>query len=507
MGCARDNDERDGIWVGIDLGTQSVRVLAVTGSGAVLGVGTRPLTSHRDNVRHEQDPRQWWKAVGEACADALRPVPARAVRGVAVDGTSGSVLLVGPDGEPLTPALMYDDARAAHEVERVNEVGHLVWVELGYRRMQPTWALPKLLWLLREYPRRGSGRDGVRVAHQNDYVNRKLVGHEVPTDLSNALKTGAHLISEDWPMDVLDQLGVPAPLLPDLVRPGTQLGAVCADAARVTGLPAGTPVISGTTDGCAAQIGAGALRVGCWNSVLGTTLVIKGVTRELLKDPLGVVYSHKAPNGHWLPGGASSTGAGVISRDFAGHDLDKLSLRAATHEPARMLAYPLVSEGERFPFVATQARGFVLGAPAAAWPVDAVADGYAAVLQGVGYIERLCFDYLDLIGAPVAGDLILTGGATRSAYWCQLRADILGRPVIIPENAEPALGMAVLAASPGREVADVAADMVRIRETIHPQPGSAGRYDTAYLRLVAELEGRGWLPTAAADHARARTPC
>src|SRR3954453_22833912 len=265
----RDNDGRDGIWVGIDLGTQSVRALAVTRSGTVLGAGTRPLTSHRDGVRHEQDPRQWWQAVGQVCADALRPAPGRVVRGVAVDGTSGTVLLVGPDGEPLTPAVMYDDTRAAPEVERVNEVGHRVWAELGYRRMQPAWALPKVLWLLREYPRLGSGRGGVRVTHQNDYVNRKLVGHEVPADLSNALKTGAHLIAENWPLDVLEQLAVPASLLPGLVRPGTRLGAVCADAARVTGLPTGTPVISGMTDGCAAQLGAGALRVGSWNSVLG----------------------------------------------------------------------------------------------------------------------------------------------------------------------------------------------------------------------------------------------
>src|SRR5690348_6629133 len=95
----RGCDGRDGIWVGIDLGTQSARALAVTGSGAVLGAGTRSLASHRDRGRHEQDPRQWWKAVGEVCAEALQSVRGRPVRGVAVDGTSGTVVLVGPDGE------------------------------------------------------------------------------------------------------------------------------------------------------------------------------------------------------------------------------------------------------------------------------------------------------------------------------------------------------------------------------------------------------------------------
>ena len=130
-----------------------------------------------------------------------------------------------------------------------------------------------------------------------------------------------------------------------------------------------------------------------------------------------------------------------------------------------MISYPLVSNGERFPFVAPDARGFVLGDP-----VDD-GDRFAGVLQGVGFIERLCFDYLHLLGAPIDGSLILTGGATKSAYWCQLRADILGRPVTLPDNAEPALGMAVLAASPGRSAADVAAEMVRVRDGHRPAAG------------------------------------
>jgi len=487
----------DALWVGVDLGTQSVRALAVTGGGDVVGAGTQKLTSHRDGPRHEQDPEQWWQAVTAALREALRGVTPSSVQGVAVDATSGTVLLADRTGQPLTPGLMYDDTRAAVEVDRVNEAGDVVWRQLGYQRMQPAWALPKVLWLLRECP--GLIADA-RLMHQNDFINHRLVGHEVATDLSTALKTGAHLIVEDWPWQVFEALAVPAQLLPRLVRSGTRIGVVCAAAAETTGLPHGTPVVSGATDGCAAQLGAGAMTVGSWNSVLGTTLVLKGVTRDLIQDPAGVVYSHKAPGGDWLPGGASSCGAGAISRDFSGRDLDELGALAATREPSHVTAFPLVSTGERFPFVAPHAQGFTL-----AEPVDE-ADSYAAILQGVGYVERLCFDYLDLLGAPGDGDLILTGGATKSRYWCQLRADILGRPVTLRENAEPALGMAVLAASTGRPVAAVAADMVRAAETIEPRPGAVGRFDDAYLRLVAELADRGWLQPAAAAHARERTP-
>ena len=207
------------VWVGLDLGTQSVRALAVTADGTVAGSGSRKLTGRRDGPRHEQDPDDWWHAVAAASRDALREVPPAAVRGVAVDATSGTVLLVDPDGTPLTPGLMYDDTRAAAEVDRVNEIGGAVWRELGYQRMQPAWALPKLLWLLREHadlvPR-------ARLAHQSDLVTGRLAGAPVATDLSNALKTGADLVDESWPTQVFDALGVPAHVLPPLVRPGNR---------------------------------------------------------------------------------------------------------------------------------------------------------------------------------------------------------------------------------------------------------------------------------------------
>ena len=486
-------DRPSEVWLGLDLGTQSARALAVTARGEVVGAGTQPLEGRRSGTRHEQDPEAWWRAIAAASSEATQTLGAAAVRGVAVDATSGTILLVDRAGAPITPGLMYDDARAAGYLDRVNAAGEHVWAQLGYGRMQPSWALPKLLWLLEAYPRRPGG---ARLAHQADFVGGRLVGHEVPADLSNALKTGAHLIEERWPDAVMDSLGVPLDLLPRLVRSGTVIGAVGHAAAAATGIPAGTPVVAGMTDGCAAQLGAGALRPGRWNSVLGTTLVLKGVTHELIADPLGAVYSHRAPNGDWLPGGASSCGAGIIARDFAGRDLEALSRAASAYEPSAMLAYPLAAAGERFPFVDPEARGFTIGGD------GSEADRFAAVLQGVGYVERLCYDYLELLGAPVGGDLLLTGGAARNEYWCQLRADILGRPVALPENSEPALGMAVLAASVGRDPADVAAEMVRIRVTIDPRSGSAGRFDASYVRLVEELESRGWLGTALAAHAR-----
>ena len=113
---------------------------------------------------------------------------------------------------------------------------------------------------------------------------------------------------------MLADLGLDVDALPDVVLPGQVLGGIGADVAAATGLRPGTPVLAGMTDGCAAQLGAGAVRPGDWNAVLGTTLVLKGVTDHLLHDPTGTVYCHRGPQaGWWLPGGASSTGAAVLA--------------------------------------------------------------------------------------------------------------------------------------------------------------------------------------------------
>jgi sugar (pentulose or hexulose) kinase len=464
-------------WLGIDLGTQSVRALLVTADGTALGSGTAPLTGRRDGVRHEQDPGEWWEAVGTASRAAMSQGSARVrLGGLAVCGTSGTVLLTDAQGRPRTPGLMYDDGRAVEEAARA--------------RMQTSWALPKALWLLDAY---GPGR----VTHQPDVITAQLTGGGGPvaTDSSHALKTGYDAEREAWPPQLAD-LGE---VLPEVVRPGTRLGEVCGAAAEATGIPAGTPVIAGMTDGCAAQIASGALRSGAWNSVLGTTLVLKGAAARPVRDDAGVVYNHRAPDGSWLPGGASSVGAGALP---TGVDPAKMDDRAAAYEPSGALTYPLASPGERFPFLAPDATAFTLGTPVSE------ADSWAAILQGVAFTERLCLDYLHYLGAPIDGPLTFTGGAARSAYWNQLRADILGRPARVPEQIEPALGMAVLAAygtgPGGRALSDVADAMVRIRTLLEPRASHTARFTEPYARLVDELETRGWLPTPLATHTRTR---
>jgi sugar (pentulose or hexulose) kinase len=250
------------------------------------------------------------------------------------------------------------------------------------------------------------------------------------------------------------------------------------------------------TDGCAAQIAAGALRPGDWNSVLGTTLVLKGCAPQPIEDRAHGVYSHRSPDGTWLPGGASSSGAGALTAAFGTDaDLDALGERAAAHERTRVLSYPLVSRGERFPFAAPDAEAFTLGDPAD--------DGEraAALLQGLALVERLCFAQLKRLGAPTGGELSLTGGATRNRRWCQLRADALGRAARLPEQTESAFGMAILAtaATRGEPVADAARRMSRTQAVFEPRAAMREHLDEQYERLTGELRDRGWLPADGPD--------
>jgi sugar (pentulose or hexulose) kinase len=163
------------------------------------------------------------------------------------------------------------------------------------------------------------------------------------------------------------------------------------------------------------------------------------------------------------------------------------------------MAYPLLARGERFPFRALDAETFLLGRP------DTDADVFAALLLGVACVERLCFDRVTMLGAPTHGSLTFTGGATRNEYWSQLRTDMLGREVHLPEQNEPALGMAILAAtSSGRSAKDAVATMVRRRGERTPNPARTSQLAECYAQILAALTARGWLDDATATYAVAR---
>jgi sugar (pentulose or hexulose) kinase len=476
--------------LGLDVGTQGVRAVACDQTGEVLARAAasfpQEAASSLPPGHAEQAPLAWWEATISCLRQVTAALAGQPLAALAVTSTSGTVCLLDGEGQPLLPALMYNDARSVAEAEEVQSVGGDLAAKLGYR-FNASFALAKLLWLKRNRP--GIFDSARYLAHAADYIAGQLTGEYGLSDYSNALKTGYDLLEERWPPFIETSLGIPLERLPRVVPPGTPIGALSARAAEETGLPVGLAVVAGMTDGCASQVAAGAVRPGDWHSSLGTTLVVKGVTSRLLLDPPGRIYSHKHPDGYWLPGGASNTGGEVLAARFPGADLAALDRQALAKAPTDLVVYPLVRKGERFPFVRPGAEGFTLGA------TGDEATFYAACLEGVGYLERLAYEMLAGLGAEVGPTLSSGGGGARSLAWLQLRADILGRAIVRPVETGASFGAAIVAASRTlyATLSAAAQEMVRIDCRVEPRPAVAARYREMYHRFRRACAERGYI--------------
>ncbi|CAM05698.1 xylulokinase [Saccharopolyspora erythraea NRRL 2338] len=471
---------------GVDVATANVRVQVHDPSGELVASASRPLPQpvRSPGGRSEQDASTWWPAVRDSLRECTAALGERSsgIAALAVSATSGTVVLVDRHGDPVTPALMYDDRRAGAEALTAAEAGARRWDRIGIRPSAGS-GLARIARLASDAP-----DDAVLACHTPDVIGWKLVGRPVATDSSHALKSGYDAVAGEWASEVFDALGVPAALLPEVVRPTTVLGAVGARAAELTGLPVGCEVRAGMTDGCAGQLACGAVDVGQFVTVLGTTLVLKGVSKELVRDPAGAVYSHLHPDGVWLPGGAANVGGSALS-DVDVAELRSLDEAATERGPSGAVNYPLRGEGERFPFLAEGARGFVLGEPA-----DRV-DEYRSRLEGVAFCERLAVERLAELGAPAEGPMRTAGGGARSLAWCRIRASVLDRPVMRMQEAGTALGAALLAAagSVHPDLSRAAAAMVPTGEVVEPEAAEVPALETSYQRFLAELRERGWL--------------
>jgi D-ribulokinase len=471
---------------GIDIATQDVRVVCVDAAGRIHAAGEAPLPGpHRPAPgRSEQDAGAWWPAVAAALRRATDAVDGARIVAVAPTATSGTIVLADAARVTIGPALLYDDARATAEAQRAQELGRARWDTYGLN-VGPAFAIAKLAWLARQ--RRF--RHAAHAWSAADVVVARLTGEAPPTDWSHALKTGYDLVRREWPFEVYDALGVPPQWLPRVQAPASLAGVVSPAAAEETRLPESCEVRLGMSDGCTGQLAGGAVSPGQFVSVLGTTLVVKGTTCEVVRDPTGVVYNHLHPDGWWLPGGASNTGGGSLAARFPASDLEQLDRSAAERGPAAVVVYPLARPAERFPFFEPAARGFTLGEPA-----DEI-EVYRAALEGVAFVERLAYDHLAALGAKAEGAVATAGAASRSGVWNRIRATVLGRPLVVPEKPTSAFGAALLAAAGTLHegLAEAASAMVRLGDEIEPDEREQPALEESYRRFVDELRARDWI--------------
>lgn len=479
----------DEVVLGIDLATADARVVALDTDGAVLAerhaalpavvAGTTPGGAE---VR-EQQPAYLGVVLG-LLAEVARDLGGRAgdVAALSTTGTSGTLVPCDREGLPTGPALLYSDAQAVEEAEALRSAG------VEATATSPLARAGLLVRLGAEL-----------VLHTPDVVHAGLVGRVVPTDTSHALKAGIDPVSRTWPLAALEALRVPAEALPDLVHPGTLLGHLGRAAAAATGLGEQVAVVAGMTDGCTAQVAAGAVAPGDSVGVLGTTLVLKAVADHRVHGLGGALYSHYAPDGSWWAGGASNVGARPVRDELGGTSpraLASLEQAAASVGPAPAVEYPLRGTGERFPFASADARGFVLDGP-----VEGVA-AYRTFLEGVAFVERLALDVLREHGVtPTLHHL--GGGGSRNRLWSRIRATVLEVPCVLAGRASSAHGAALLALAgvTGESLADVVARTATTDpdDVVDPLEEEREQLLDGFHRLRDALVERGLLDPAGAS--------
>lgn len=415
--------------VGIDFGTSGVRACVLDAGGRAVAEAAVPLPAPLQTADGgwEQDPEQWWTALCALLGELARRIDLGALRALAIDGTSGTLVACSQEGRPLHPALMYHDARARDEAARIAAVAPR---ESGGHGA--TASLAKLLWL------KGRGLPGsARLLHQAEWVAGRLLGRFDLGDENNLLKMGYDVLERRWP-DWLGALGVDPGCLPLAREPGTPLGRVDPGMAGMLGLSSALVIVAGTTDSIAATLASGGSRVGDAVTTLGTTLALKVFSDRPVFAPEYGVYSHRLGD-VWLAGGASNSGGAVLRQYFDEARLEALSARIDPRQDSGLDYYPLPAPGERFP-VADPAL-----VPRLAPRPEDDARFLHGLLEGMARIELEGYRRLHELGAPWPARVLSMGGGARNPVWTALRARLLGVPVESCPDAIPACGAARLA--------------------------------------------------------------
>ncbi len=406
--------------LGVDLGTSGVRAAALAADGTPLAMAAYAYP----DAAAGRSPAVWWAGVQSCIAELAAGVSLASVEGVAVDGTSGTVLAVDAFGQPVGDVLMYNEP--CPDATVVARIAAAAPADSPARGAASPLACA--IHLARQPGVRG-------VLHQADWILTMLGAPEPVSDENNALKTGYNLAAESWP-DWLEACGMDISLLPAVRRAGAALGPVRATALAL-GLPAGCRYHAGTTDGCASFLATGASAVGDGVTALGSTLVVKLASDRPIDAAEYGVYSHRVLD-FWLAGGASNSGGAVIRSFFDGAQLQAMTPHLRPDTPTGLDYYPLSRPGERFPI------------NDAAWPprltprpTDDVTF-FQGILEGVTAIEKSGYDRLAELGGPAVRSVRTVGGGAANPAWTRMREKALGVPFLPARSAEAAVGAASL---------------------------------------------------------------
>jgi len=430
---------------GIDSSTQSTKVtLRDLDTGAEVAAGRAPHPPTTPPVS-EQVPRAWWDALVAACAqvaDHLVDVVA-----VAVAGQQHGLVLTDEAGEPLRPAMLWNDTTSApHAAELTARLGAAWWArEVG---VVPVAAITvtKVARLAADEPDVLARARAIALPH--DWLTRRLCGAHV-TDRGDASGTGWWSAGrgrlELGGLEAIDPARDWAPLLPRVLGATEAAGRVSAAAAAATGLPEGALVGPGTGDNMAAALGLG-LRTGDVAVSLGTSGTVFAVSDHPVADPSGLVAGFADATGRFLPLVCTLNATKVTDAlaGWLGVGAVELALLAldGRPDPDDPVLVPYL-DGERSPDLPL-ATGLLTGLRTSTSRAQLARAAHVGVVAGL--LDGL--DALRRVGVDTGGFLRLVGGGAHSPAYRQLLADLAGHPVLVPELDEAvAAGAAVQAAA------------------------------------------------------------
>ena len=427
------------LYLGIDLGTSGCRAVAITEEGDI-----HAQTSTHYALKGDT-PAEWWQATKHVIEVILRKVPMEHIQSISIDGTSGTVLLCNEHGKPVSPCLMYNDARAVKQAEELKQHAPADSITLA-----ATSGLAKVLWLIENYPQ----QETFHVVHQADWVAGMLVQRFNFSDSNNVLKTGYDLENNHWPLWLIDLLKTKLPkhihphdVLPQVHAPGEVISSIEVNHASQLGLPFDVDIVSGTTDSTAAFIACDPgfphqLKKGYAVTSLGSTMVMKVVSDIPVNRPEEGIYSQPYGQDHWLVGGGSNTGGAVLNHFFSSEQIKTYTEQLNPEKETGLHYYPLINKGERFPVNDPEHQPVLTPRP------EDDAQFFQGILEGMAEIESRAYRLLETFGAPYPTHVLSAGGGAVNQGWQIIRSKKLGVPVTKAPHTEAAYGIARLAMRP-----------------------------------------------------------
>jgi len=431
--------------LGIDIGTSACKVAVFEKSGKVLAQTNKPYKLYYPNPGWvEQNPDEWWDAICDGIKDILQTVSASDIAGIGIDGQSWSAIPVDKDGNCLHNTPIWMDTRARDICERVvNEVGFDTIFEVAGNGFEPSYTTPKMIWFKENMPE--IYNNTYKFMQSNSYIAMKLTG-VMSQDLSQGY--GIHFFDMKkcrYNENLAEKLGLSVEKVPDLAGCHEVIGEVTEKAAKITGLKAGTKVVAGGLDAACGTLGAGVYMKGQTQEQGGQAGGMSICVDAAVAHPKLILSPHVIPD-LWLLQGGTVGGGGVLrwfkSEFGENQSFDELTAMADNVAPGSdgVTFLPYMA-GERSPIWNPDAKGVFYGLGFDKTKGHMV----RAALEGVAYSLEHNLRTAAETGVEV-GELLAMGGSANSILWTQIKADVTGKIIKVPESdTATTLGAAILA--------------------------------------------------------------